>query len=382
MKNIIVFSILAIIIIFSVQQYSFSENTSEEEDRKKEVEEAHKILKREIIVNDEEEKEEIIEEPKIKQIQSKLKKLLPTEKKLEEITYRTIWKYVDKQSTLDEEVGIETMTALLRDITRVYDPIVNKYKVPTIQIEIIKYDDKYELEYYWDETRSSTIEEIFSNAYLVGSPSDNVDCMFNHSKEGAVTLCKTDEYVIQSVIFDKYQEHFSYNKLKVGPQKLVLNQDEMTSRTVEEVLKNITNDENIENENELYKILKSNKEIKENKIKNDERDNREINGKKIKEQEQNKNRLLGIEKDKKYGIQNFSCIKDEFGLITISGQFNNNQIKKDKVILEILFLDYEENIIFKNTANLLDIDEFETKRFLGNAKIDRTFSTCTIKINN
>ena len=86
-----------------------------------------------------------------------------------------------------------------------------------------------------------------------------------------------------------------------------------------------------------------------------------------------------MEKDKKYGIQNFSCIKDEFGLVTISGQFNNNGIKKDKVVLEILFLDYEKNIIFKNSANLLEIDEFETKRFLGNTKIDKTFSTCTIK---
>ena len=96
---------------------------------------------------------------------------------------------------------------------------------------------------------------------------------------------------------------------------------------------------------------------------------------------ENKNRNLGVEKDKKYGIQNFSCIKDEFGLITISGQFNNNQIKKDKIVLEILFLDYEKNVIFKNTANLLEIDEFETKRFLGNTKIDKPFLTCTIKVN-
>ena len=98
-------------------------------------------------------------------------------------------------------------------------------------------------------------------------------------------------------------------------------------------------------------------------------------------QKQNENKPLGIEKDKKYGIQNFSCIKDEFGLITISGQFNNNQIKKDKIVLEILFLDYEKNVIFKNTANLLEIDEFETKRFLGNTKIDKPFLTCTIKVN-
>ena len=35
-----------------------------------------------------------------------------------------------------------------------------------------------------------TLEEIFNNAYLIGSPNENVDCMFSHSKEGAVTICK------------------------------------------------------------------------------------------------------------------------------------------------------------------------------------------------
>ena len=99
-------------------------------------------------------------------------------------------------------------------------------------------------------------------------------------------------------------------------------------------------------------------------------------------EEKDKNKQLGIEKDKKYGIQKFSCLKDEFGLITISGQYNNNQIKKDKMVMEILFLDYNNEVIFKNKANLLEIDKFETKRFLGNLKIDENFSTCTIQIKN
>ena len=369
MKKIIIFSIFSFLIIFSLQQIVFAE-TEEKEERTKKIAEAAEKYKRKSIEKEVEEKEEIKEEPKIRKIPSKLIKLLPTENKLEEITLRTIWKYVDKQSTLDEEVGIETTTAILRDITRVYDPIVNKYKIPIIQIEIIKYDDIYELEYYWDEVTSSTIEEIFDNAYLIGSPSEDIDCMFNYSTEGAVTLCITDEYVVQSTIYDEYQEHFSYNKLKTGPKKLQINQDEMTTRTVQEILKNIEKKKEIESNYQLFKILKSDEEKGEEKIEKD-----------IKE-EYTKNRLPDIEKDKKYGIQNVACNKDEFGLITISGQFNNNQIKKDKIVLEILFLDYEQNIIFKNTANLLEIDEFETKRFLGNTKIDKSFSTCTIKIKN
>ena len=371
MKKLGIFLIFSFLIIFSLQQIVFAE-ADEKEKREKEVLKATENYKRKIIEKEIEEEEKIEEEPKIKKKSNKLIKLLPTENRLEEITLRTIWKYVDTQSTLDEEVDIETTTAVLRDITRVYDPINNKYKIPIIQIEIIKYDDMYELENYWDEITSSTIKEIFENAYLIGSPSKEVDCMFNYSTEGAVTLCITDEYVVQSVIYDKYQEHFSYNKLKTDSKKLQINQDEMTTRIVEEILKNIEKKKEIESDYQLFEILESNKEKEENKRKLE---------KDIKK-EHIENRLPDIEKDKKYGIQNFACNKDEFGLITISGQFNNNQIKKDKIILEILFLDYERNIIFKNTVNLLEINEFETKRFLGNTKIDESFSTCTIKVKN
>ena len=379
MKKLAVFLIFSFLIMLSLQQAVFAEIEGEEE-RKKAAEEAADAMKREIPDKNEEDKIEAeeVKEKEVRKKASELIKLLPTEDKLEEITFRTIWKYADKQSNLDEEVGIETTTAILRDITRVYDPILNKYKVPTILIEIIKYDDIYELEYYWEEISSSSIEDIFNNAYLVGSPSENIDCMFNFSAEGAVTLCITDEYAVQSIIYDKYQEHFAYNKLKIGPKKLQINQDEMTINIAQEILKNIEKKKGIESDYQLFKILESNQKIKDKGIVTKENMERTIKENNIK----NKNKSLGIEKDKKYGIQNFSCIKDEFGLVTISGQFNNNQIKKDKVVVEILFLNNEQDIILKNTANLRDIDEFETKRFLGNTKIDQSFLTCTIQLVN
>ena len=42
----------------------------------------------------------------------------------------------------------------------------------------------------------------------------------------------------------------------------------------------------------------------------------------------------------------------------------------------------EQDVVLKNTAKLLDIGEFETKRFLGNTKIDQAFLTCTIQVVN
>jgi hypothetical protein len=387
MKKSIIFTVFLLLSIFLINQSVFAE-TEDSKDREKEVKDASAGLKREnshsdkIVSTDETEKKD---KKEVKKKLSKLKKFLPTEKEFDEITLRTVWRYVDKQSDKNEEENVEVIQTLVRDIGRVYDPVVNKFKVATIQIEIIKFEDFKKLEKYWLDEKKSSLEKLYNNAYLIGAPNEYAKCLFNYSNNGAMTICKTDEFVIQSIIFDKYQEHYMYSKPQVGFKKLELNQDEMTTRIVESILKKIQKNTETSNKYELYKILESNREIiqrENNKINNEREDNKEINAQTKLLEEKNKNKQLGIEKDKKYGIQKFSCLKDEFGLITISGQYNNNQIKKDKVVMEILFLDSDKEIIFKNKANLLEIDEFETKRFLGNLKIDKNYSTCTVKIKN
>ena len=376
MKKIVFSMVFMILIIILTEQNVSGEEIEGEEERKIAAEKASDALKRnntrsepEITIEPEK-----IEEKEVKKKLGKLKKLLPTEEELDEITLGTVWRYVDKQSQKNEEENIEVIQGLVRDIGRVYDPVVNKFKVATIQIEIIKFEDFNNLKNYWFNEKNSSLANLYDNAYLVGKPNEHTECLFNYSNNGAITICKTDEFVIQSIIFDKYQEHYMYSKPQTGFKKLELNQDEMTTRIVEKILEKIQKNVEITSNGNLYKILESNREIKEREY-NKESD------------EQNKflvekNKEIGIEKGKKYGIQNFSCLKDEFGLIMISGQYNNNQIKKDKVVMEILFLDYDNEVIFKNKANLLEINKFETKRFLGNLKIDENFSTCTIQIKN
>ena len=376
MKKIVFSMVFMILIIILTEQNVSGEEIEGEEERKIVAEKASDALKRNNTRSEPEitTEPEKIEEKEVKKKLGKLKKLLPTEAELDEITLGTVWRYVDKQSQKNEEENIEVIQGLVRDIGRVYDPVVNKFKVATIQIEIIKFEDFNNLKNYWFNEKNSSLANLYDNAYLVGKPNEHTECLFNYSNNGAITICKTDEFVIQSIIFDKYQEHYMYSKPQTGFKKLELNQDEMTTRIVEKILEKIQKNVEITSNGNLYKILESNREIKEREY-NKESD------------EQNKflvekNKELGIEKDKKYGIQNFSCLKDEFGLIMISGQYNNNQIKKDKVVMEILFLDYDNEVIFKNKANLLEINKFETKRFLGNLKIDENFSTCTIQIKN
>jgi len=387
MKKRTIFSVFLVLSIFLINQSVFAE-TEEEKERKELVQDAANSLKREnthsdtIASDDESEKKD---KKEVKKKLSKLKKFLPTDKELDEITLGTVWRYVDKQSQKNEEENIEVIQALVRDIGRVYDPVVNKFKVATIQIEIIKFEDFNKLKNYWFNEKNSSLLNLYENAYLVGKPNEYAECLFNYSNSGAITICKTDEFVIQSIIFDKYQEHYMYSKPQTGFKKLELNQDEMTTRIVDNILKKIQKNTETSSKYELYKILESNREIIQREIskENKEREDiKEMNQQTKLLEDKNKNNQLGIEKSKKYGIENFSCLKDEFSLITISGQYNNNQIKKDKVVMEILFLNFDNEVIFKNKANLLEIDKFETKRFLGNLKIDENFSTCTIQIKN
>ena len=42
------------------------------------------------------------------------------------------------------------------------------------------------------------LENLYDNAYLIGTPNDGTECIFNYSNVGAMTICKTDEFIIQS----------------------------------------------------------------------------------------------------------------------------------------------------------------------------------------
>ena len=96
------------------------------------------------------------------------------------------------------------------------------------------------LKNYWVNEKNSSLLNLYENAYLVGNFQMNMPNAYSIIQMyGAMTICKTDEFVIQSIIFDKYQEHYAYSKPQTGFKKLELNQDEMTTRIVENILKKI-----------------------------------------------------------------------------------------------------------------------------------------------
>ena len=165
--------------------------------------------------------------------------------------------------------------------------------------------------------------------------------------------------MIQVIIFDQHNEHYNYNS-----DDLIIDETEPTVRFANEILKKINFYKNNNMSNNLYEILQKN---------NDEDD-----------QLNSETRTVPIsiepENSKMQGIENFSCIRDDFGLVTISGQYNNDDTKRSQVDLDIIFLDNKGNTVGKTSTEFYDLEEFESKRFVGHTKWDKNFQTCQMKI--
>jgi len=97
MKKIVFSMVFMILIIILTEQNVSGEEIENEEERKIAVEKASDALKRnntrsepEITIEPEK-----IEEKEVKKKLGKLKKLLPTEEELDEITLGTVWRYLE-----------------------------------------------------------------------------------------------------------------------------------------------------------------------------------------------------------------------------------------------------------------------------------------------
>jgi len=176
--------------------------------------------------------------------------------------------------------------------------------------------------------------------------------LFNYTSEGAISSCTYDNMTIQVIIFDQHNEHYNY-----GSENLILDDTEPTSRFLGEILKKISNNKNYGMNNQLHQVLQNNND-----------------GVKIIP------KSIEPEKSITQGIENFSCLNDDFGLVTVSGQYNNDNLKRDQVNLVISFFDIKENMIGKSSTSFYDLKEFESKRFVGHTKLDKNFRTCQISI--
>ena len=291
---------------------------------------------------------------------SSLEKFLLTEKEIKEITEKTIWRYISTEYEFEEKDGvIDSVRIMLKDITRVYEPMYYKFKVPSMTMQISEFNSQTDLENYWGFFEDKTKQSIFESAYMTGTPNQFSECFFNYTSEGAVTSCIYENMVIQIVIFDLHNEHYDYNTMDI-----VLDENEPTSRFLSEILKKIGLYKN-HHINQLHLVLEKN--IQDEDI--------------IQHNQQNiAPKSTEPEKSLIQGVENFSCTQDDFGLITIAGQYNNDNMKRKQIDLIVTFTDGDGNSIGKSSLTFQNLKEYEIKRFVGHTKWNENFHSCQISI--
>ena len=290
--------------------------------------------------------------------QSSLEKYLLNDKEIVDITKKTIWRNFSTEYEFEEKKGVvDSVKIIFNDITRVYEPIFYKFKVPTLVLQISEFNNQHDLENYWNSFENKDKQKIFDSSYLKGKPNTNSECLFNYTSEGAVTSCIYDNLVLHVIIFDQHSEHYDYKITN-----LILDENEPTSRFASEILKKIGFYKNESINSQLHNVLQN---------KNLDDSINEI---------QTVSKAAELEKSKIQGVENFSCIHDDFGLVTISGQYYNDNVKRTQVALEISFLDKNGNTMGKTNTTFNDLTEFESKRFVGHSKWNENFYSCQIEI--
>lgn len=291
-------------------------------------------------------------------LQSSLEKFLLNNNEILMITQLPKWSLLSTEYAFEEKEGVvDSVKLIFTDITRIYEPTFYKFKVPSLTVQISKFNEQNHLDDYWNSFDEKSKKEIFDSAYMTGNPNENSQCLFDYNSKGAVTSCIYDDLIFQVIVFDQHGEHYDYDT-----NNLFLDQTEPTSRFASEILNKISYYKNDYINSQLYRILQN------------ENLDKSLNG------VQTVSKSSELEKSTLQGVQNFSCIRDDFGLVTILGQYHNDDIRRAQVDLKISFLDAEGNEMGKTSTTFNDLKEFESKRFVGHSKWNENFHSCQIKI--
>ena len=298
--------------------------------------------------------------------------LIPQREDINSLTGENVWSVLDKQKDFKTDMEIlDSSKVIFRDISRVFEPTKYKYKIPTIEIDIVEFSKFTSVEKRFEilDIDSKILENsqysstILGENFLTGDLNDMINCNFNQNNQGGFTICHYDSYVVKVMFYDPYSEYFEYSNASHSPQT------EPSFLIAELILNKISEQSHTDNLIELASNLKSN-------ISNS------VTEKITDEPQFNKVEKSNGETIKIFGIEQFSCQKDDFGFLTLSGIFNNDSIPKDSIQVKISFLDESKNTVSFSKLQLNDLHEFESKRFFGMTKPNFDFLYCNAEITN
>jgi len=256
------------------------------------------------------------------------------------------WKYFEDYSRgifqyrAQESLSIQTSVGkILYDISRPYDPIYNENQVPYILMELYQYQSNEDAKTFVDKY-PRVYNAFFDQSDMSGTSDLTGDCMYNNEKnfveasmdEVHMVICIYEDLALLITVYEDYPNVNS---------SLVFNIADIMF-------------ENIHNGTEspkLHQILKQNSfEVQpESKTESSQEQNNPS--------PQNDSELSGA----KLGIQNFTCIKDDFGMIEINGEFANSEKFFERIVFSIILKSYDGTKLAQGDSEILDIEPFEIR---------------------
>ena len=276
------------------------------------------------------------------------------------------WKYFEDYSRgifqyrAQESLSIQTSVGkILYDTSRPYDPIYNENQVPYILMELYQYASNEDAKSFVDKY-PRVYNAFFDQSDMSGTSNLTGDCMYNNQKnfveasmdEVHMVICIYDDLALLITIYEDYPNVNS---------SLVFNIADIIF-------------EKIHDGNETPKLeqimMRNSFEVKsESKNKSTPESNDPSS--------QNDSELSGA----KLGIQNFTCIKDDFGMIDINGEFANSEKFFERIVFSIILKSYDGTKLAQGDSEILDVEPFEIRNFDGYVELNKPFYECSAVIN-
>ena len=281
------------------------------------------------------------------------------------------WKYFDThargifQYRAAESLLIETSVGkILYDNSRQYDPIYNEHQVPYILMELYKYKSHEDARTFVDQY-PRIYNAFFEQSDMSGTSDKTGDCMYNNERN--FTIANQDEIHMIICIYDNlallitvYEDYPSVNS------SLVFNVAdsffEKIHNTPVPKLKEILEQNFFETISEKQDNVSEQESSQPQQSKPPEQIDPELSGAKV-------------------GIQNFSCIKDDFGFVEIYGEFSNDEKFYERVVFSVILTSYDGTKLAEGNSEILNVQPYEIRKFDGYVALDEPFYECNAEIN-
>lgn len=273
------------------------------------------------------------------------------------------WKIINVDTDLSDTEFLSS-TIIIRDGEREFDPVYKKNKIPAITVEIYQFEFGSDQEDFWfvDEYEQS----ISDLASISGFSETTGDCFFENSIEGGMSGCSYENIIIQVTTFDLYEKHLRTIK------KDVRLESEPTLKVLNKVIEKINDFKGRDHGVDVVNVLL------------DKIDRNQIVGKDLKQDKEFKeiDTNTDPEDSLRDGINYFSCKKDDFGVVSIAGEFANGVGFVDGAKITISLTDGNDDIIISDSNNFDQIEKYDTRKFVAYVNTDENFNDCSVEIKS